>query len=154
MSNKLISLIVVPVVAALVPYLACHFFDSPLLHGIFSADVFFLLIVMLLPYEKILWKLPFAILSFLPALCCDSLDGFILSGFYLLMLLIATFVPRQKNYLLLIFFIFSLFIFVADCGVFFYSTFVLYISDIWGLAKFFWWGPLLFIAIPLLIVFF
>lgn len=153
MSNKIFSLIFVPIIAALVPYLACQFFDSPLLHGIFSADIFFLLIVMLLPRENYLWKLPFVILAFLPALYCDSFDGFILSGFYLLMFGVAAFVPRKKKFLLPIFAVLSSFIIVADCGIFFYSTFVLYISDIWGLAKFYWWGPLLFIAIPLLVVF-
>ena len=44
----------------------------------------------------------------------------------------------------------SLVIFLADCDVFFYSTFILFISDIWELASYFWWGRPLFLLVPLL----
>ena len=64
MFSKYFSFFFIPVLAALVPYLACQFFDSPLLHGIFSAEEFFLLLALALPYGKILWKLPFAVAIF------------------------------------------------------------------------------------------
>ena len=106
------------------------------------------MLALALPYGKILWKLPFVIAIFAYAFYDDSIVGFAVAGVYLVMFLIASAVPRQKKYLLPVFVVFSLFLFVADCGNFFYSTFVLKLSDVWGLAKFFWWGPVLFIALP------
>lgn len=147
-TNKYIILFFIPILASLVPYLACQFFDSPLLHGFFSAEEFFLLLALALPYGKILWQLPFVIAIFAYALYDESIVGFAVASVYFAMFLIASLVPRQKKFLLPVFVVFSLFLFVADCGNFFYSTFVLKLSDVWGLAKFFWWGPVLFIVLP------
>lgn len=146
--NKYFSFFFIPVLASLVPFLACHFFDSPLSHGFFSAEGFFLLLVLSLPCRKFLWKLPFITAIFAYAFYNASLVGTAIACVYLLMFGIASIVPRKKKFLLPTFALLSLFIFVADSGVFFYSTFVLNISDIWGLAKFFWWGPILFLAVP------
>lgn len=151
-TNKYFTLLFIPIFAALVPYLACQFFDSPQLHGFFSAEQFFLLLALALPYGKILWKLPFVIAIFVYAFYDDSIVGFAVAGVYLAMFLIASFTPRQKKYLLPVFVLFSLFLFIADCGNFFYSTFVLKLSDVWGLAKFFWWGPVLFVVLPVAVV--
>ena len=147
MKNSL-TLFFISILATLVPYLACQFFDSPLLHGFFSAEEFFLLLALTLPYGKILWKLPFLITIFAYAIYDNSIVGFAVAGVYLAIFFTASFVPRQKKYLSPVFVLFSLFLFIADCGNFFYSTFVLKLSDVWGLAKFFWWGPVLFIALP------
>lgn len=152
MKKHSFSLFFIPILAALVPYLACQFFDSPQLHGFFSAEEFFLLLALALPYGKILWKLPIVIAIIAYALYDNSIVGFAVAGVYLAMFLIASFVPRQKKYLLSVFVVFSLFLFVADCGNFFYSTFVLKLSDVWGLAKFFWWGPVLFVILPVAVV--
>ena len=137
-----------PVLAALLPYCAVQFFDSPQLQGIFSADNFFLLMLLVLPCGKLIWKLPLIVAAVIYAVIADSMDGFVTAGIYLLMILVTSFIPRRRWFLLPAFVLFSLFFFVADCGVFFYSTFVLNIADIWGLAKFFWWGPVLFLAVP------
>ena len=147
MKNSL-TLFFISILATLVPYLACQFFDSPLLHGFFSAEEFFLLLALTLPYGKILWKLPFFIAIFAYAIYDNSIVGFAVAGVYLAIFFTASFVPRQKKYLSPVFVLFSLFLFIADCGNFFYSTFVLKLSDVWGLAKFFWWGQVLFIALP------
>ena len=129
-----------------------QFFDSPLLHGVFTAEEFFLLLGLSLPFGKILWKLPFVIVAFGYAFYVDSIDGFVVAAIYLLIFGTTALVPRQKKFLLPVFTIFSLFFFIADCGNFFYATFVLNLSDVWGLAKFFWWGPVLFIVVPIAVV--
>ena len=152
MSKSFFVLFFIPVLATLAPYLASQFFDSLQLHGIFSAEEFFLLFALALPNGKILWKLPFVVTIFGIALYEETFDSFAVAGFYLLMFLVASLIPRQKKVLQPVFIIFSLFIFVADCRNFFFSAFVLKLSDVWGLAKFYWWGPVLFVAIPLLVV--
>lgn len=151
-SKKFFYFFFIPFLAAFAPYLACHFFDSPSLHGFFSAEEFFLLLALALPCGKILWKIPFVAVIFVFAFYEESIDGFVTAGVYLLIFLIASLIPRQKKFLAPVFLFFSLFFFIADCGNFFYSTFVLKISDVWNLAKFFWWGAVLFIVLPMILV--
>ena len=79
MKNSL-TLFFISILATLVPYLACQFFDSPLLHGFFSAEEFFLLLALTLPYGKILWKLPFFIAIFAYAIYDNSIVGFLPTG--------------------------------------------------------------------------
>lgn len=150
--RNIFYLLFIPILAALIPYCAVQFFDSPLLHGVFTAEEFFLLLGLSLPFGKILWKLPFVIVAFGYAFYVDSIDGFVVAAIYLLIFGTTALVPRQKKFLLPVFTIFSLFFFIADCGNFFYATFVLNLSDVWGLAKFFWWGPVLFIVVPIAVV--
>lgn len=150
--RNIFYLLFIPILAAIIPYCAVQFFDSPLLHGVFTAEEFFLLLGLSLPFGKILWKLPFVIVAFGYAFYVDSIDGFVVAAIYLLIFGTTALVPRQKKFLLPVFTIFSLFFFIADCGNFFYATFVLNLSDVWGLAKFFWWGPVLFIVVPIAVV--
>ena len=145
------SLFFVPIIAAFAPYLACEFFDSPLLHGFFSADEFFLLLTFALPSRNIVWKVVITAIICEYSFYANSAEGFATAGVYLLMFWVVTSIPKQKKFVLPAFVSFSLFFFVTDCENFFYSTFALKIPDVWGLTKFFWWGPPLFIVIPLLI---
>jgi hypothetical protein len=142
----------IPILASFIPYLACQFFDSPQLRGFVSAEELFLLLALALPYGKILWNLSFVVAIFGFAFYAKTIDSYAVVGVYLLMFLVASLVPRQKKFLLPIFVVFSMFFFIADCENFFFSTFVLKLANIWELAKFFWWGPILFVAIPLLVV--
>ena len=144
-------LFIVPVIATIAPYLACEFFDSPLLHGFFSAEEFFLLLAFSLPSGRIIWKVVITVAICGYSFYADSIEEFATAGVYLLIFFIAASIPKQKKFALPVFIIFSLLFFVADCENFFYSTFALKIADIWGLASFFWWGPVLFIDVPLLI---
>ncbi len=140
---------IVPILAAILPFVAMQFFDSPQLHGVFSADVFFLLLLLALPHGKILWKMPFVVAAAVFAIVSNSVDAYTVLGVYLLMIFASAVIPRKRKFLMPIFGAFSLLFFVADCGNFFYSTFVLTLPDVWGLAKFYWWGPILFFAVPL-----
>lgn len=145
------SLFFVPIVAAFAPYLACEFFDSPLLHGFFSAEEFFLLLAFALPSRNIVWKVIITAFICGYSFYANSAEGFATAGLYLLTFLVVISIPKQKKFVLPAFTAFSLLFFVVDCENFFYSTFALKISDVWGLARFFWWGPPLFVVIPLLI---
>lgn len=146
-------LFIIPVVATIIPYLAAHFFDSPQLHGFLSADTFFLLLLLLLPEGKILWKIPFIVFVVLYAVSSSSIDSYAVAGVYTLMVFASAIIPRSKRFVLLVYTAFALLFFIADCGNFFYSTFVLTIPDVWGLAKFYWWGIILFFTVPLAVVF-
>lgn len=146
-------LFIVPVIATIIPYLAAHFFDSPQLHGVLSADTFFLLLLLLLPEGKILWKIPFVIFAVLYAVSSSSIDAYAVAGVYTLMVFSSAIIPRSKRFVFPVYTAFALLILIADSGNFFYSTFVLTIPDVWGLAKFYWWGIILFFTAPLAVVF-
>ena len=130
-------------IASIIPYLACNFFDTPQLHGIISADIFFLLILFLLPYGKILYKMPFVIAASVFAIVSNSVDAYTTMGVYILMIFATAAVPRKRFFLLFVYSFFALLYLIADAGNFFYSTFVLTLPDVWGLAKFYWWSFLL-----------
>ncbi len=92
----------------------------------------------------------FVIVAALFALLSNSLDAYASAGVFIVIVAVSSVIPRKQGFLLPLFIALVLFFLVADWANFFYSTFVLTLSDIWGLAKFFWWGPILFITVPLL----
>ena len=151
--KSLLTIFFVSAIASLPSYLACHFFDSPQLHGIFSADIFFLLLLLALPYGKILWKLPLIVFAAFFAFFSNSLDAYATAGAYIVVVFTSVVVPRTRCFLLLAYSVFALFFLLADVDNFFYSTFVLTLSDVWGLAKFYWWGIALFFLAPVAIIF-
>lgn len=135
---------------AMFPFAACFVFDSVLPHGIVSADIFFLILLLATPKGKVLRSMPFIVLSSILAIISNTIDAYATAGVCIVIVFLCSLIPRRRSILLPVFVVLSLFFLVADWGNFFYSTFVLTIPDIWGLAKFFWWGPLLFITVPLL----
>lgn len=150
--KKVFPLIFTPIIATFFPYLATLFFDTPQLHGLFSADVFFLLLLFVLPYGKILYKMPFVIVACIFAIVSDSVDAYMTMGVYVLMIFVTTVTPRVRKNILPVYIFFALLFLIADIGNFFYSTFVLTLPDVWGLAKFYWWGIILFFLIPLSLI--
>lgn len=145
----LFSLLIVPIAASFFPYVANLFFDSPQSHGILSADVFFLVLLLILPQGKILLKNPLVVVAGLYAVISNTIEAYAATIVYILMILATTAIPRNRKFVCPLFTLFALFFAIADWGNFFYSTFVLTLPDVWGLAKFYWWGVFLFIAIPL-----
>lgn len=152
MMREFFVIFFIPVVGALFPYLSSVLFDSPLLHGIFSADLFFLLVLLLLPQGFVIRKIWFFLIAAIYTFYANTIDSYIVLGLYLIIFLTATLIPRKKRFLLPAFILFSLLFLTADAGCFFYSTFLLTFSDVWNLARFYWWGPLLFVVVPTLII--
>ena len=142
----------VSVVAAFFPYLVSQCFDSSQLHGLLSADTFFLLLLFLLPYGKILYKMPLVVAAGIYGIALESIDAYAIMGGVILMIFFSAYIPRKRTPLLIIYIVCSLFFIIADAGNFFYSTFVLTLPDVWGLVKFYWWGPIVFFAVPLFIL--
>ncbi len=86
------------------------------------------------------------------AIALDSIDVYAMACVFMVMFWGAVFIPRKRKCLLPVFVFFSLLFTIADSGNFFYSTFVLTLPNVWDLAKFYWWGPLLFVGVPISIV--
>lgn len=139
-------------VAAFFAYVACRVYDSPQLHGILSADVLFLMVLLLLPRFNFSYKLAFLAPAAVWAAVDHSACAYATLIFYALMILVASVVPRRCRFLLPVYALFALLFVLADAENFFYSSVLLTLPDAWGLAKFFWWGALLFIVVPPLVV--
>jgi len=148
-----IVFVVLPsLVAAFLAYAASRVYDSPQLHGILSADILFLMVLLLLPQGKILYKLPFLLPAVVWALVVREYCAYVALGFSLLMILMTSFLPRRRGPMLLVYSVFAILFVIADAENFFYSSVLLTLPDAWGLAKFFWWGAVLFVAVPPLVV--
>lgn len=152
MNYRILLLFFLPIIAAFSPYLASQFFDSPQLHGILSADMFLLVLLAMFPHGSILHKMPLVVVIGIWAVISNTMDSYAVAIVYILMVFVIAIIPRNRKCLLPTFSLFALFFFVADAGNFFYSTFVLNYADVWGLAKFYWWGPIAFVVVPLSIV--
>ena len=148
--HKYIFILIPSLLASAIPFVASFVFDSNLPHGIFSAEVFLLILLLVVPKGKVLWKMPVIVFVCIWAIALNKIDVYATAGFYVTIIFFSSVIPRKRCFLLPTFILLSLFFSIADWGNFFYSSFVLTIPDIWGLARFFWWGPLLFIAVPLL----
>ena len=139
-------------VGAFFAYMACRIYDSPLLHGILSADVFFFMVLLLLPRGQFLLKMPFAVLICVLAVLTNSIDAYVTMGMYLFMIFVTAAIPRRRLFLLLVYEFFAVLFVVADAENFFFYSVLLTLPDAWDLAKFFWWGPPLFVIVPSFIV--
>ena len=152
--NKLniLYFILPALVASIFAYAACRVYDSPQLHGILSADVLFLLVLLLLPRGQFLYKLPFVALILVFAVISNSAASYATLVLYVLMILVTAVVPRRRLFLILVYEFFAVLFVVADAENFFFYSVLLTLPDAWDLAKFFWWGPPLFVVVPSLIV--
>lgn len=149
-SMRKVYFFIIPVCASFLTGVASFLFATPQGHGFFSVDVLFLLLFFLLPRGKFLWKMPFVIIVWIYAIASNSIDAYATAGIVFILVVLSAAIPRNRQFLLPAFIVLALFSSIADWANFFYATFVLTLSDVWGLAKFFWWGPCLFLLIPLL----
>lgn len=60
--SQLFYLFFTPIVATIIPYLACFALDVPFFHGIFSIDIFILFCLLLTPRKNIIWSSVWALL--------------------------------------------------------------------------------------------
>ena len=109
----------VPIVISIIPFAACKFFATPNGHGLFSFDIFLLLLMLLLPRGGAMKKLVLAVIISVCGIYADTIQSIIASGLYVVLLFVTALIPRNKKFLLTAFFLFALLFIVAECGVFF-----------------------------------
>lgn len=159
----LFYLILLPLLASSLPYLACYFLDTPVLQGFFSVDVLILLSVLLIPKKNIVLRAFWILALFLYSVFyantfkeiissqeSSELVNLILAFVYTAFAIITAFIPRNKYTYTTIFTLLALVIFIADASNILYATFHITLAEFWQLAQFFIWGIALFFAIPLL----
>ena len=149
MISLLSRILLIAVVAAFFPFLASDFFNAPILHGVISFDVLILAILFKRSPQRLLRQIPFCIICFLYAYLSNSLDAYTCAGIYFVWLWIF-YVIRNRFLRTAIFFLSLLAIFIADWSVFFDAAFSMSLSDLFGIAKFYWWGILLFFFVPII----
>lgn len=139
----------VSILVAFFPFVGSNFFDAPVLHGFISFDT---LLVSLLFFQKgrLIGQIPLTVSAFLLAFWGDSLISYSAGFSYLAIVWIFYWLKNFPKAKLIFWGAFTLFIMIADWSLFFESSFAMSLRDLFGLARFYWWGLLLFFAIPLL----
>lgn len=138
----------VSILVAFFPFIGSNFFDSPVLHGFISFDT---LLVSLLFFQKgrLIGQIPLTVSAFLLAFWGNSLISYSAGFSYLVIVWIFYWLKNFPKAKLIFWGSFTLFIMIADWSLFFESSFAMSLRDLFGLARFYWWGLLLFFAIPL-----
>lgn len=152
-----------PVVAALIPYLACSALNIPFSHGFFSIDTFILFCLLLTPRKNIIWSSIWTLLLFLFAFFYEhnfastitlarysQWSDYFCTAVYLVVVISAFIIPRKNKFILPFIGISYLLLFLADASNILFSGFNIKLCELWNLASFFIWGIALFISIPCL----
>lgn len=162
-SSLFFSLFFTPVVAAFLPYLACSMLDVPLVHGMFSIDMFILLCLLLTPRKNVIWFSIWSLLLVLFAFFYEQSfhmtvsmahysqwSDYFCAFVYLIVIFSAFVIPRKIKFVLPLIGFFYLLLFLADASNILHLNFNIKLIELWRLASFFIWGIALFIAVPCL----
>lgn len=147
MLSIVLRLLLLPLVASFLPYLACELFNSNRPRGLLSFDILLFVLLFSLDAKQIRFRAVVSCFAIVLAIVGGSVEHSITLFFYLTFIWLPIAV---KKYLvrLALFATVALIVLVCDAGVFFYNTFAMSMADAWGVAKFFWWGVVLFFAVP------
>lgn len=159
--NHLFYLFFTPIVAALIPYLACSLLNIPYLHGFFSIDMYILFCLLLLPRKSIIYSSIWALLlvffslyyeqtfsATIAALHYSTWSDLFCAIVYLFFVIIAFIIPRKLIFILAFTAASHLLLFLADASNILFMGFNIKLLELLNLASFFIWGIALFIAIP------
>lgn len=147
MKQFILSVLLASLMGALIPYFVCDYFDAPPVMGLLSFDIFIVMVLSKLKRSLVsqiaLAVLPFGILFFGQS---SYFVAIILFYEVLIWLSYGFFEKKNLKFVLLMFF--SMFVFVSNWSLFFESAFSMSLGELWGVAKFFWWGVALFALAP------
>lgn len=138
----------VSILVAFFPFVGSNFFDAPVLHGFISFDTL-LVSLLFLQKGRLIGQIPLTVSAFLLAFWGDSLISYSAGFSYLAIVWIFYWLKDFPKAKLIFWGAFTLFIMIADWSLFFEASFAMSLRDLFGLARFYWWGLLLFFAIPL-----
>lgn len=161
--NSVFFLFFTPIVAALIPYLVSSTMDVPVLHGMFSIDMFVLLCLLLTPRKSVIWSSIWILLLVLFAFFYEQTlsttkamapheqwSDYFCAMVYVVAVVCASIIPRKIKFIVPFIGIWYLLLFVVDASNILFSNFNIKLLDLWNLASFFIWGIALFICVPCL----
>ncbi|MCQ2102499.1 MAG: sulfatase-like hydrolase/transferase [Fibrobacter sp.] len=142
-----IQCIIAAIVVSLLPLVACSIFDSIWVPGVVCFDIVLLLVVF---FQKKLFAFRILLSVFLIVVLFATDSPYILATilFYLIVLWVAYFSFFNRVLSLIFFICCILFVSIADWSLFVESAFAMSLSELWGVARFFWWGIVAFIVVP------
>lgn len=139
----LLRLLVAAVIVPALPFAACGLFDSLWIPGVASFDILIFFTILSLKQSLRLWLL-ISVLSIAGIFFTDSPYVIATIVFYLFVLWGAYFSYARKGLFVCV----VAFVSIACWSLFFESAFAMSLIELWGIAKFFWWGIVAFIVIP------
>lgn len=148
---KIIFFLISSALIAILPCFASFFFDSPQVHGFISFDVLFFLLPLFSQRSNLLKKLPLLLVPVIYACLSGNDISYVKALFFVFWMFVAILIPLKKKVLYPVCFVYFLLIVVFEADNFFSSTLSMSLSDVWGVASFYWWGILLFFMVPILL---
>lgn len=149
LSMAVFTFVFLSLATGLLPLIASDFFDSLLTPGFFCFDLF-LLLGLFFVKRSLVWQL----ICSLPLLVFSCINGNLyflsLSIYYFAVTLISFVLYSSLKLRFFSFVLILLFIIVCSWSLFFESAFSMSLGELWGIAKFFWWGCVLFFLVPIL----
>ena len=160
--NNLSVMLISPFIAAAFPYFASEMCNTPN-QGIFSLDVLLLLFLFALPRKSIVWNSVWILVLFGVSfyyentfqVSCglihfDQWSDFYTFGLWFVFLLTINFIPERKKFNIAAFALFSSILILMDWSHLFFVSFNMTLVELFNISKFFIWGLLLFILVPVL----
>lgn len=150
--KKYLLFFFVAILGSFIPIIVCELFDTPLVHGIFSFDIFLALLLISVK-RNLWWQLLYSILAFAFAFCGNSLYSYAYAFFALVLIWTSFGLSEKKIGRIFVISLVSVLAIVANWSLFMEASFSMSLGDLWGVSKFFWWGVILFFLVPLLQLF-
>lgn len=147
MKRFVLSILIASLMGSLVPYLACDYFDAVLPVGVLSFDILSIILLFLVK-RPIRFQLVLAVLPLCVLFLGTSSYFILLMCFYEILVWLSYWVLTKNVLRISLCLAISAFVFVANWSLFFESAFSMSLGELWGVAKFFWWGIALFVFVP------
>lgn len=146
MIHSIFKALFVAVMAAFLPFVTVNFLDAPYLQGFVSFDAFLVTVLLARKRGRLFWQLPWSLLAFGLAFYGNSIHSFAAGFLYLALPWIFS-IPK-KSVKIFAWVTANIFFVVANWSLFFEAAFSMSLGDLFGVAKFYWWGLILFFAVP------
>jgi len=148
MYKMLYNVIFASLAASIIFLLVCDHWDALLNPGILCWDVL-LLMILFSTQRSIKQNILLSVVCIIVMIVSLTIDMSIYGAFYLILIWLSYFLKKSRTARNVLCSIVLLFTLIAGWCLFFESAFSMSIGDLWGISKFFWWGVLLFIAVPI-----
>lgn len=149
--RKFLYIVASSVLLTMFPLFASCIFNSQQLHGLISLDVLIFLIVLFSQKSCVFKNLFFLLIAVIYVCFFNNDVSYVIALFFVFWMLVAILIPLKNKVLYPVCFVYFLLIAVFEADNFFSSTFSMSLSDVWGVASFYWWGVLLFFIVPILL---
>lgn len=145
--RNVLYLFLLAVSSSLFPIVGCDYLGVGYSPGVFCFDIF--LFSILFFCERTFWVQVFFSMVPIGMIWMSSTSFFSVYSLIVFALAwISYFLVRKRFVYVMFALLWALLVFVANWSLFFEYAYKMSLGELWGVAKFFWWGILLFFLVP------